>query len=112
LQPCKREAFLYDPCVTDLSPEVMNVLVRLMEGGVDPDDLDKLSTDELFDLGVAGAAGRELVHLVTLTLRERGLTFAQIGERWNVDESTAWRWAKPAARPGRRRTAPDGENEQ
>lgn len=91
----------------------MKVLVRLMKGGeVEPEDLDALNNAELLDLAVAGAGGRTLLHKVTVKLNERGVTFAQIGEHVGATESAASRWAKPAARPGRRRQAPEGEAEQ
>lgn len=101
----------YDPSVADPRPEVMNVLIRLMEGGeVHSEDLDGLTVEELVQLGAAGAGGRKLLHLVTVKLNTMGLPYAEIGERINgAVESTASRWAKPPRPPGRQRRAPTKE---
>lgn len=85
--------------MADLSPEVIHALVRLMKGEVDYDDL---SDDDLFTLGAASRRARQTLHEITLKLRERGYTFAQIGERLGVTESTASRWVEPPSPPGRR----------
>lgn len=86
------------------------MLVRLMEAGeVDSKDLAGLSLSQLAALGTAGVAGRDLVHKVTLQMKELGLTFAEIAELMNVVESTASRWAKPPKPMGRPRRRRDGE---
>lgn len=74
------------------TPEVMRELVRLMNGDIEPSDLDD---EALLALAAAALAGRETLHDVTLTLKARGWTFAQIAERLGVVESTASRWARP-----------------
>ncbi len=94
--------------MADLTPEVMNALVRLMNGEV---DLDDLSNDELFALAAAAAGGRDLLHRVVVKLNDRKITFAQIGERLGVVESTASRWAKPPSPPGRRPQQRDGDDD-
>lgn len=78
--------------MTDLTPEVMNALVRLMRGEIDYDALDN---DALFAIAAAAKGGRKTLHEVTVKLNQRGFTFAQIGERLGAVESTASRWAKP-----------------
>lgn len=91
--------------MADLSPEVMNALVRLVRGEIDYDDL---SDDELFALAEASRRGRTTLHEVTLKLRARNYTFAQIGERLGVTESAASRWVDPPQPPGRRRRDEEG----
>lgn len=79
----------------DVTPEVMNALVRLMSNEV---ELDRLTDEQLFALGTAARGGRMLLQRVITELNRRGLTFAEIGERYGVVESTASRWAKSPAR--------------
>jgi hypothetical protein len=86
--------------VTGLTPEVLDALVRLMRGEVDYDSLDD---DALYALGAACAAARETLYQVVTRLNDRGATFATIGERLDVHEATASRWAKPPAEDRRRR---------
>lgn len=78
--------------MTDLTPEVINALVRLMS---DPTELDRLQPDELFAVLAAAKGGRKTLHDVTVRLNSAGYTFAQIGERVGAHESTVSRWAKP-----------------
>lgn len=92
--------------MADLTPEVMNALVRLMKGEV---DLNELDADGLFAIAEAAKGGRQTLHEVTLVLRAKGYTFAQIGDRLGVTESAASRWVKPPSPPGRR---PRSEDEQ
>ena len=94
--------------VADLTPEVMSALVRLMNGEV---DLDSMTDDELFALASAAIDGRDLLHRVVVLLNGRGHTFAQIGERLDVVESTASRWAKPPVPRGRPRRPRDSNDE-
>lgn len=94
--------------VTDLNPEVINALVRLMKGEV---DLTELDADALFAVAEAAKGGRRTLHEVTLVLRAKGFTFAQIGERLGVTESAASRWVKPPAPPGRRPRSDEDEEE-
>lgn len=77
--------------VADLDPEVIDVLVRLMN---DDTQLDELGDDALLALGRAAAEGTELAGRIAAKLNRRGMTFAKIGELWGVHESTAYRWAK------------------
>ena len=86
--------------MADLTPEVMNALVRLMNGETDYDALDD---EALFVLGAACAVSRETLYRVTTLLNDRGHTFAQIAERWDVHEATASRWARPPVEDRRRR---------
>lgn len=86
--------------VTDLTPEVANALVRLVNGELDYGDLDD---DTLVALGKASRRGQTTLHEVVVELyRNRGLTFAQIGERLGATESAASRWINPPSPPGRR----------
>ncbi|AEA27900.1 hypothetical protein Psed_5773 [Pseudonocardia dioxanivorans CB1190] len=82
----------YDPLVADLTPEVINAMVRLTSN---PDQLDQLDADQLFAVLAIAKSGRETLHEVTVRLNARGFTFAQIGERVGAHESTVSRWAKP-----------------
>lgn len=82
----------------DVTPEVMNALVRLMNNET---ELDRLDTTALYALGAAARGGRQLLARVVTELNRRGETFAEIGEHYGVVESTASRWAKPPAGPQR-----------
>ncbi len=97
--------------MADLTPEVMNALVRLMNGEV---DLDAMSTEQLYELVSAlhpERASRTLAQaLAVLNVREvdgRRQTFAIIGDRIGVHEATAARWAKPPGEDRRRRRVGD-----
>lgn len=76
------------------------MLVKLARGEIDYDALDD---DALFVLGALCAASRDTLYQVTTRLNDRGHTFEQIGERLDVHEATASRWAKPPAEDRRRR---------
>lgn len=78
----------------DLTPEVMNALVRLMNNET---NLDELNVEQLYALGAAARGGRKLLARVITELNRRGETFSEIGEHYGVVESTASRWAKPPA---------------
>lgn len=86
--------------MADLTPEVMNALVRLMKGET---SYETLSDDDLFQLAEASRRGQVTLHEVILKLRERGHTLGQIGDRLGVTESAVSRWTKPPQPPGRRR---------
>jgi DNA-binding NarL/FixJ family response regulator len=86
--------------VADLTPEVMNALVRLMKGEI---EYDELGDDALFDLAQASRRGQLTLHEIVVKLRERGHSLAQIGERLGVTESAVSRWTKRPQPPGRRR---------
>jgi hypothetical protein len=92
--------------VADLTPEVMNALVRLMNGDT---DYRSMSTDDLFRVATFAKDGRATLHEVVLVLREKGFTFAQIGERLGVTESAASRWVTPPRPPGRRPRAEEDD---
>lgn len=83
-----------------LTPEVMNALVRLMSREIDYGEID---TDALYALGAAARDGRQTLHEITLELKRRGETYAQMADRWGVDAATPTRWANPPSPPGRRR---------
>lgn len=76
------------------------MLVRLTEGEIDYDALDD---EALYVLAGLCARARETLYQVTTRLNDRGATFEQIGERLDVHEATASRWAKPPAEDRRRR---------
>lgn len=95
--------------MADLTPEVANALVRLMNGEIDYDDLDDR---QLFALGKASRRGQMTLHEVVLKLRERGYNLKQIGEGMGASESAASRWADaPPNPPGRRRREGDPETQ-
>lgn len=71
------------------------MLVRLMKGEV---DLDELDTDSLVVLGRTASEGKPLAGRIAAKLNERGWSFARIGETYGVDASTAFRWAQPYLR--------------
>lgn len=77
--------------MADLTPEVIDALVRLMKGEVDYDDLDD---ERLLAIGAAVQDGPDTLARVVRSLSARGWTFAAIGERLGVHEATVSRWAK------------------
>lgn len=95
--------------MADLTPEVINALVRLMNGDT---NYDEIGDDDLFALGEASRRGRKTLHEVVLTLKKRGYTFAQMGERWGVTESAASRWVNPPRPWGRPSQQREDEDEQ
>lgn len=86
--------------MADLTPEVMNALVRLMKGET---SYDEMSDDGLFTLAQASRRGQLTLHEIIVQLRERGHTLQQIGDRLGVTESAVSRWTKPPQPPGRRK---------
>ena len=94
--------------MADLTPEVTNALVRLMNGQVDVRSLPK---DDLYLIAEALIPGnaRERLFETIAALNDKGETFAEIGERLNVHAATAARWAKPPAEDRRRRRGEPGE---
>lgn len=95
--------------MADLEREVLDELVRLMNGELDYDELDD---ERLFQLVEVSRRGRQTLHEVVLKLRDRGYTFGQIGDRAGVTESAASRWAQPPrqwGRPKQQRDEDDGE---
>lgn len=100
--PQKASDGLRSVLVADPTPEVMNALVRLMKGEIDLKALDK---EALYALAAALKPGeaRDTLHQTLIELNDRGDTFAQIGERLDVHEATAARWAKPPSEDRRRR---------
>ncbi len=87
----------------ETNPEVMNALVRLMNGDTDLEQLDKVA---LYALAGAARGGRLLLQRVVAELNRRGDTFAEIGTRFGVAESTAFRWAKTPLRTAEGATPP------
>lgn len=84
--------------MADLTPEVMNALVRLMSNEI---DLDELDADSLSVIGKTAKEGPALAGRIAAKLNQRhGWTFARIGEVYGVHESTAYRWAQPYLRAG------------
>lgn len=75
-------------------------LVRLLAGEV---DYQAYTDGELYTLAQAARRGRTTLHEVTLVLRSRGHTFAQIGARLGVSLSAASRWVDPPRPAGRPR---------
>lgn len=92
--------------MADLTPEVMNALVRLMTGEIDVRSLPK---EDLYALANALVPDkpRSLLYQTLAALNDKGETFAQIADRLGVHEATAARWAKPPAEDRRRRRAGD-----
>lgn len=87
--------------MAELTPEVANALVQLMNGEI---DYGQVSDADLFSLARASQRGRQTLHEVVIQLRERGYTLARIGEVLGVTESAVSRWADAPPRPlGRRR---------
>lgn len=88
--------------MADTTDEVLNALVRLMNGDV---DVDAMTKDQLYALATAliPDKARDLLHQALSRLNDEGETFAQIGEQLGVHEATAARWAKPPADDRRRR---------
>jgi len=82
--------------VADLTPEVIDALVRLMN---DDTQLDKLDDDALLAAGRMATEGTELAGRVAALLNARGgWPFAKIAQAWGVHEATVWRWAKAHGR--------------
>lgn len=90
--------------MADLTPEVLNALVRVMKGEL---DIETLTTDELYALASATRpdVARSTLHRALIELNNREERFAQIAERLGVHEATAARWAKPPGEDRRRRRA-------
>ena len=86
--------------MADLTPEVLDALVRLVNGDY---DLAGRTKDELYDLSAALINARQTLAQALAELNEQGETFAQIGERLGIHEATASRWAKPPGEDLRRR---------
>jgi hypothetical protein len=78
--------------VADLTPEVIDALVRLMTNEI---DLDSLDDEALSVVGRTAKEGPALAGRVAAKLNRRGWAFARIGEAYGVHESTAYRWAQP-----------------
>jgi hypothetical protein len=99
--------------VAELDPEVIDVLVRIMKGAVNPDELDERSAVSILAMC---ADPRTAAYVASTWLNDQGLTFEQIAERvkaeYNIDvhRSTVARWAKrpDVDRRRRRRTEDDG----
>lgn len=77
--------------------KVVAELVRLAN---EDTPLSGLTNGQLLDLAAVQRRARRLLQRVVLELNERGVTFAEIGEHFNVHESTAYRWAYPHTREG------------
>lgn len=82
--------------MTGLSSEVMNALVRLMNGET---DYGELSDDELVTILAICADVRLAQYRASVELNNRGKTFAQMaglvkGRKVTVHEATLARWAK------------------
>lgn len=77
--------------MADLNSEVIDALVRLMNGET---DLDEMDDERLLALGAALQGGPVNLARVVRCLNARGWTFAAIGERLGVHEATVSRWAK------------------
>lgn len=90
--------------MADLTPGVLDELVRLMNGEIEPRGMDKAALYRLANALVPDKA-RELLHRTLAELNDQGETFAQIGDHLGVHEATAARWAKPPAEDRRRRRA-------
>ncbi|MBV9314680.1 MAG: hypothetical protein JO100_13335 [Pseudonocardia sp.] len=86
--------------MADLTAEVIDALVRLMNGQYEIKGRPK---DELYDLAGALINARQTLARTLAELNEQGETFAQIGERLGIHEATASRWAKPPNEDLRRR---------
>lgn len=88
--------------VADLNPEVLNALVRVMNGEL---DIETLTDEELLSLAAATRpdVARSTLHRALVELNNRGKRFAQIADDLGVHEATAARWAKPPSQDRRRR---------
>jgi hypothetical protein len=100
-----------------IHPEVIDVLVRIMKGAVDPEQLTERAA-----LGILAmcADQRTAAHMASTWLNEHGggghgLTFEQIVERLkaefgvNVHRATVARWAQPPGPDRRRRRRSDSD---
>lgn len=88
--------------MADLNPEVLNALVRVMNGEL---DIETLTDEELLSLAAATRpdVARSTLHRALVELNNRGKRFAQIADDLGVHEATAARWAKPPSQDRRRR---------
>ncbi|ALE77687.1 hypothetical protein WY02_03625 [Pseudonocardia sp. AL041005-10] len=92
--------------MADLTPEVLNALVRVMNGEL---DVAGLTEEQLYALAEATRpdVARSTLYAVLVELNNRRIPFAEIGARLGVHEATASRWARPPAEDRRRRGRPD-----
>lgn len=86
--------------VADPTPEVLNALVRLVNGDYDLTDRPK---DELYALAAALINAKATLAKTLSAIHGHGDTFAEIGDQLGIHEATASRWAKPPAEDLRRR---------
>lgn len=84
--------------MADLTPEVIDALVRLMN---DETDMGGLPDETILGNMKIGRAGRKLVGEGAAELHRRGWTWPQIAEHFPpVNQSTVHRWAQPYLREG------------
>jgi len=86
----------------ELTPEVINALVRLMSGEI---DVESLSKEERYALAeqLMPDKARALLYRTLSSLNDDGETFEQIGKRLRIHMATASRLAKPPSQDRRRR---------
>jgi hypothetical protein len=100
--------------VARLTPEVIETLVRITKGAVDPDDLDRQGALTILAMC---ADQRTAAYVAASWLNERGETFEQIAEAVKaefgveVHRATVARWAQPPGPDRRRRRGQGGAGE-
>lgn len=91
------------PPVTELTSGVINALARLMNDEIDMATLEDAAVLEHMRLGRSEpellAAARKLVGKGAAELRRRNWTWPRIAAEFDVDQSTAHRWAQPYLKP-------------
>jgi len=91
--------------VAELTPEVMNALVRLMKDEVVMTDLSEQDILDQMRFGRSGPeilkAAQKLVGEGAAELHRRGWTWPQIAAEFPpINQSSVHRWAKPYLRAG------------
>lgn len=83
--------------MADLTPEVIDALVRLMSNDI---AMSELPDETIVGNMKIGRAGRRLVGEGAAELHRRGWTWPRIAAEFGVDQSTAHRWAQPYIKDG------------
>lgn len=83
--------------MAELTPEVMNALVRLMNDEIKMSEQDDATIVEHMRIGRHGTT---LVGEGAAELHRRGWTWPRIAAEFGVNQSTAHRWAQPFLRDG------------
>ena len=83
--------------MADLTQEVLDALVRLMNDEIQMSALDDATIVSNMRIG---RGGRKLVGEGAAELHRRGWTWPRIAAEFGVDQSTAHRWAQPYLKDG------------